>query len=90
MAESTQLVETPAGAKPVYSWGTGRRKTAVARVRDVPSFLNLDKAREASSGSWICDTTKARSGIGFFTAPLRDRLRQTAAWYRERGWLPKG
>lgn len=33
MAETTQLLETPAGAKVAYLWGTGRRKTAVARVR---------------------------------------------------------
>jgi len=33
MPETNQLVETPAGSKPVYIWGTGRRKTAVARVR---------------------------------------------------------
>lgn len=33
MAESTQLLETPAGSKVTYLWGTGRRKTSVARVR---------------------------------------------------------
>lgn len=33
MAETTQLLETPAGAKVAYLWGTGRRKTSVARVR---------------------------------------------------------
>jgi small subunit ribosomal protein S9 len=29
----TNLIETPAGSKATYHWGTGRRKTAVARVR---------------------------------------------------------
>ena len=33
MAETTQLLETPAGTKTLYLWGTGRRKTSVARVR---------------------------------------------------------
>jgi small subunit ribosomal protein S9 len=33
MADSTQLLETPAGTKTLYLWGTGRRKTSVARVR---------------------------------------------------------
>ncbi len=33
MAEDTKLIETPAGGKANYIWGTGRRKTAVARVR---------------------------------------------------------
>jgi small subunit ribosomal protein S9 len=32
MAEE-KLIETPAGAKQTYIWGTGRRKTSVARVR---------------------------------------------------------
>ena len=33
MAESPPLLETPAGTKVAYLWGTGRRKTSVARVR---------------------------------------------------------
>ena len=33
MADTTQLLETPAGTKVNYLWGTGRRKTSVARVR---------------------------------------------------------
>ena len=33
MADTTQLLETPAGTKVNYLWGTGRRKSAVARVR---------------------------------------------------------
>jgi small subunit ribosomal protein S9 len=33
MADTTQLLETPAGTKTLYLWGTGRRKTSVARVR---------------------------------------------------------
>jgi small subunit ribosomal protein S9 len=32
MAEE-KLIETPAGSKQTYIWGTGRRKTSVARVR---------------------------------------------------------
>jgi small subunit ribosomal protein S9 len=32
MADSTNLIDAPAG-KSTYYWGTGRRKTAVARVR---------------------------------------------------------
>ena len=33
MADTTQLLETPADTKTLYLWGTGRRKTSVARVR---------------------------------------------------------
>jgi small subunit ribosomal protein S9 len=35
MAEST-LIDQPAGSKVSYIWGTGRRKSAVARVRVAP------------------------------------------------------
>jgi small subunit ribosomal protein S9 len=33
MADTTQLIETPADSRPTYIWGTGRRKSACARVR---------------------------------------------------------
>ncbi len=37
MADTTApLIESPAGSKPTYIWGTGRRKTSVARVRIAP------------------------------------------------------
>jgi len=37
MAEQeTATISPPAGAKVSYVWGTGRRKTAVARVRLIP------------------------------------------------------
>ena len=45
MAEtSTALIEAPeaAKAKPSYVWGTGRRKTAVARVRIAPGSGKIE------------------------------------------------
>jgi dihydroflavonol-4-reductase len=59
-----------------------------ARLRDVPSALNLDKAREARAGSWACNPSKLRDGLGWRPRELQpDRLRQTANWYRSVGWL---
>ena len=50
--------------------------------------MNLDKAREITAGSWICSTRAAADELGFaIGASLADRLRQTADWYREAGWL---
>jgi nucleoside-diphosphate-sugar epimerase len=49
--------------------------------------FNLDKAREALTGSWICDSGKAHDELGFTPEPLTRRLRETADWYRSRGWL---
>ena len=53
-----------------------------------PLYLNLDKAREVTAGSWTCSPQAAIDELGFSVgAPLLERLRQTAAWYREAGWL---
>jgi nucleoside-diphosphate-sugar epimerase len=58
-----------------------------ARLRDTPTILNLDKWREGTAGSWICDAAKARAGLGFAPRPIEARLAETAAWYRAAGWL---
>jgi nucleoside-diphosphate-sugar epimerase len=58
------------------------------RVRGEATLLNFDKAREAAAGSWTCSPEKARGGLGFEPREsLSERLRQTAAWYREHSWL---
>ena len=50
--------------------------------------MNLDKAREITAGSWICSARTAKEELGFSVgAPLLERLRQTAEWYRKEGWL---
>ena len=50
--------------------------------------MNLDKAREIVAGSWICSARAAAEELGFtVSAPLLERLRQTAEWYREKKWL---
>lgn len=47
----------------------------------IPSF-NIDKAREATAGSWICSCEKAKSQLGFATGrPLEERIRETVACY---------
>lgn len=60
----------------------------VARIRDRPTILNLDKWREATAGSWICDAARARAELRLDCAPTAVRLAETAAAYREVGWLP--
>ncbi|MBN2022778.1 MAG: NAD-dependent epimerase/dehydratase family protein [Pirellulales bacterium] len=61
---------------------------AAAHTLRRPFYLNLDKAREIAAGSWTCSAAAARDELGF--APgvaLAQRLAETAAWYREAGWL---
>jgi nucleoside-diphosphate-sugar epimerase len=60
----------------------------VGRLRGRPVVLNFDKAREATAGAWACSSEKARNELGFSVgAPLLERLRQSADWYRREGWI---
>jgi len=57
---------------------------ATGRVR----YLNLDKAREVTAGSWVCSPQRAIDELGFAVgAPLPERLRETVEWFRRQGWL---
>jgi nucleoside-diphosphate-sugar epimerase len=59
-----------------------------SHISHSPLFMNLDKAREIVAGSWICSADAAREQLGFKVgAPLIERLRQTAEWYRQEGWI---
>lgn len=71
------LCWTVAGA--AEAWGLwSRRRT----------FFNLDKMREASAGSWVCDPTRARVELGFTVGgTLAERIAETTAWYRGQGWI---
>jgi dihydroflavonol-4-reductase len=59
----------------------------IARLRDRPTVLNLDKYREITAGSWTTDPSKAINDLGFTVQPLDERLRQTRLWYEAQGWL---
>jgi len=51
------------------------------------TLLSRDKTAEATAGSWVCSTAKAR-GLGWSpAAPLDARLSETGAWYRAQGML---
>ena len=53
-----------------------------------PAYFNIDKAREATAGSWVCSTQAAADELGFsVTASLQERLRQSFEGYRAAGWM---
>ena len=53
-----------------------------------PAYFNIDKAREATAGSWVCSTQAAAAELGFsVTASLQERLRQSFEGYRAAGWM---
>jgi len=60
----------------------------ITRLRHRPTYLNLDKASEITAGAWVCSAEAANEELGFQVgASLDQRLRETAAWYREAQWL---
>jgi len=60
----------------------------LARLLRRPPLFGLDRVRELMAGSWYCSTEAAAGDLGFREgATLAERFRQTAAWYREHGWL---
>jgi nucleoside-diphosphate-sugar epimerase len=61
---------------------------AMGRIRRRPGWVSSDKIAEALAGSWTCSSVKARTHLGWSPASaLAQRLRETAQWYRQAGWL---
>lgn len=62
----------------------------IGRVTGRPARINVDKIREATAGSWVCTTDKARAGLDFHpTSRLGDSLCRATRWYRAHGLLPR-
>lgn len=73
---------------PRMVWPVAAINEVMGRIRRRPLYLNFDKAREIRAGSWLCSPQAAKDDLRFsVAAPLAERLRQTARWYREEGWL---
>ena len=69
-------------------WSIAALNELMSQVLRRPHILNLDKAREATAGAWICSSETLRRETGFEPAkPLEKRLEQTARWYLDEGWL---
>ncbi|HEU4725943.1 MAG TPA: NAD(P)-dependent oxidoreductase [Candidatus Eisenbacteria bacterium] len=61
---------------------------AIGALTNRPAFLSREKLREIQSGDWICSSAKIRADLGWTPhMTLNAGFRQTAAWYREAGWL---
>jgi nucleoside-diphosphate-sugar epimerase len=58
------------------------------RIRRQPGLINWDKIREATASGWECSDEKLRAELGYNPPlSLEQRFIDTAAWYREHGWL---
>ncbi len=66
----------------------GQFGDVMSRIRRRPGWVGSDKFRDVLAGSWTCSSAKARQQLGWSpAAPLADRLRETAQWYRDAHWL---
>jgi len=66
----------------------GGVNTTLGRLAGSPKFMNYDKVRDVTAGSWSCENKKLKRETGFrLPIPLTQRLSQTARWYRNEGWL---
>jgi len=69
-------------------WTIGAVGETILRLTGRKTFLNLDKVREGSAGSWVCDTSRAQQQLGFNTRHnLATRIEQTTDAYKTAGWL---
>jgi nucleoside-diphosphate-sugar epimerase len=60
----------------------------IARLAHQAAVVNLDKMRESIQPSWAASPRAIREELGFEESySLQQRLCQTAAWYREQGWI---
>ena len=66
----------------------GSFNTLVGNLSGQPRFLNFDKVRDMTAGSWSCENRKLKEETGF-TLPVKlaDRIAQTVHWYCNSGWL---
>jgi nucleoside-diphosphate-sugar epimerase len=69
-------------------WLIAGANELVARITGKSTLFNVDKIREALVESWACSSRAAEHDLDFHP-PLRlaERLKSTAQWYREQGWL---
>lgn len=69
-------------------WSIGGLTQAAGRVVGKATSMSIDKAREATAGSWTCSANKAAIQLQWrVEVPLEQRLRQTVEWYRRHKWL---
>jgi dihydroflavonol-4-reductase len=60
----------------------------VGRITGRARYVSCERAREFTAGHWICSAAKANRDLGFApAAPLAERIKQTAQWYLQEGWL---
>ena len=53
-----------------------------------PVLLNFEKARDIVQDAWTCSIAKAQRELNFRESlTLEEGIRNTVAWYRDKGWI---
>jgi dihydroflavonol-4-reductase len=66
------------------AWGN----RLVARAIHAKPLLTPERVLDMVQPDWSCDDSRARRELGYEPAiPLEEGLAETAAWYRQAGWL---
>jgi dihydroflavonol-4-reductase len=66
------------------AWGN----RLVARAIHAKPLLTPERVLDMIQPDWSCDDSRARRELGYASAiPLEEGLAETAAWYRQAGWL---
>jgi nucleoside-diphosphate-sugar epimerase len=70
------------------AWAGACASQLAGRLTRRPGIFGPDKYRDMTQEGWTQDVGKAEAVLGFRAAVrLEDGIRDTIAWYRERGWL---
>jgi nucleoside-diphosphate-sugar epimerase len=71
-------------------WATCVGQELWSRIRRRPMILSRQKYAEVAAAGWVCRVERLRSELGqVCPTPLAEGIRQTLAWYRQAGWLPR-
>jgi nucleoside-diphosphate-sugar epimerase len=69
-------------------WMVASVSGLLGRLLGTSFLVNPDKYRILRARHWTCDVTELRRAIDFDVKyPLRKGIRETVAWYTEKGWL---
>lgn len=61
---------------------------SIAKLRDKPSYMNMDKWLEIKQGAWLCSTKRFQQELGFTPHwSLEKAVSETASWYRQKKLL---
>lgn len=65
-----------------------RLNRLAARIIGAKPLLTPERVDDLVQPDWSCDNGRARRELGYLSGvPLTEGLNETAAWYRQNGWL---